>query len=368
MKHLLLVTVLLASLSTTGCRQPLRVVTQICSNSIPVRISTDQLPPLNVQASEVPVNVTADVPALPLKNTEALSEMTVEGLGGAAGKIAVVDVDGLLLNKNLMGLLSAGENPVSVFRERLDAIEASSAFVGVVVRINSPGGGVTATDIMRRDLTEFRQRTGLPVVASLMDVSAGGAYFLATAADEIVAHPTSLVGGLGVILNLYNLEDTLGMLSIVGTPVRAGKHVDLGTPVRMMSDDERMILQNIADKFHERLIANVSNARPKVIDDEQIFDGRVFIADQAQDLGLVDELGYLDDAIDACRSRAGNPTAAVVMLHRPNDPARTSYAVTPNSPVAVAQMPHLAGFNRSSLPTFLYIWQADPALETSFGN
>jgi protease-4 len=368
MNHVLLVTVLLVSLSATGCKQPLRVVTQICASTLPVRISADDLPPLHIKSDEVPVNVKTEIPALPLKDAEPLAEMVVQPGDANVGKIAVIDIDGLLLNKNATALMSAGENPVALFREKLDTVESHASYRGVVLRINSPGGGVTATDIMRRDLIRFRDRTGLPVVACLMDVGAGGAYSLATAADQIVAHPTSLVGGLGVILNLYNLEDTLAMLNIVGTPVRAGQHVDLGTPVRMMSEDARAILQDIANKFHERLRADITSSRADLGSDDALFDGRVFTADDAMQRGLVDRLGYLDDAIDACRSQADCPSAGVVILHRPRDSARTPYAVTPNLTVQAGLFPHLPGVNRTNLPTFMYIWQPDPAIETSLGN
>ena len=92
-------------------------------------------------------------------------------------------------NTDATGLGSWGENPVSVFRERLDSIECDPRVARVVIRINTPGGSVTATDIMWRDLNAFRRRTGLPVVACMMDVAAGGGYYLATAANLIVAHP-----------------------------------------------------------------------------------------------------------------------------------------------------------------------------------
>ena len=109
--------------------------------------------------------------------------------------VAVVDVDGILLDSDATGLGSLGENPVAVFRERLDAIECNRRVRAVVLRIHSPGGSVTATDIMWRDLAAFKCRTHLPVVACLMDVAAGGGYYLATGADCIVAHPTTVTGG-----------------------------------------------------------------------------------------------------------------------------------------------------------------------------
>ena len=130
------------------------------------------------------------------------------------------------------GFGSLGENPVALFRERLDAIEHNRRVRAVVLRIHSPGGSVTATDIMWRDLAAFKCRTHLPVVACLMDVAAGGGYYLATGADCIVAHPTTVTGAIGCILNVYNLQDLMAQFNIVGIPIKAGKNVDLGSPVK----------------------------------------------------------------------------------------------------------------------------------------
>ena len=152
-----------------------------------------------------------------------------------AASVAIVDVDGLLLDTDATGFGSWGENPVSVFRERLDAIECDPRICAVIIRINSPGGSVTATDIMWRDLIAFKKRSCRPVVACLMDVAAGGGYYLATAADSIIAHPTSVTGGIGCILNVYNLQDLMAQFNILGTPVKAGPNIDLGSPIKELS-------------------------------------------------------------------------------------------------------------------------------------
>src|SRR6516225_3005237 len=168
--------------------------------------------------------------SLPVADAGPVVAMPLGGsCAGKEPKIAVVDVDGLLLNMDMTGMYSLGENPVSVFREKLEAIAADPCVCAVVVRINSPGGGVTATDIMWRDLQAFRAKTNLPVVACIMDLGCGGAYYLATASDLIVAHPTSVTGGIGVILNLYNLQDTLNLFSIVSQSIKAGKNIDMGS-------------------------------------------------------------------------------------------------------------------------------------------
>lgn len=307
----------------------------------------------------------------PVQDTGPLKQMrVVNGTGESDRKIALVDVDGLLVNTTMVGLDSYGENPVSVFREKLDCISRDPCVCAVVLRINSYGGGVTASDIMRHDLVAFKARTGLPVIACLMDVGTGGAYYLATAADHIVAHPTSITGGMGVILNLYNLEDAMAQFNIVGLPVRAGEFVDLGSPIRTPTEDGRAILQKIADDFHARYRAVVQAARPEHDPNaEDDFDGRIFTAFEAEQRRLIDTVGYLDDAIQFSREFGGCIGARVVILHRCQDKARTPYAMSPNIPVTASAMPiSLPGFERTKLPTFLYIWQPEPTIERLQGK
>lgn len=371
----------------------------------------------------------------PLKDGDALRPMKVApGCADQCNKIAIVDVDGLLVNMNMMGPSSFGENPVALFREKLNRIACDPSYRAVVLRLNSPGGGVTASDMMLRDLEAFRQQTGLPVVVCGMDLLAGGAYYLANGGDQIIAHPTTLVGGIGVILNRYNLQDTMMQVNIEATPIKSGKHTDLGTSTRMIDEEAEEILQAIADQFHQRFkdlvlekrgprltayhaqpptVARLAAGGPprttssrgailpvthrRVVGDEDsasdsagdaaeddadekqrdaeqlpaddghdpaLFDGRIFTAVQAQKLGLIDQLGYLDDAIAVARQLAHCPQAEAVILHRPKDPAKTPYAITPNHTLTRGILPiSLPGLERSRLPSFLYIWQMEPTLE-----
>ncbi len=284
--------------------------------------------------------------------------------------VAVIDVDGLLLNTDFTGLASSGENPVSLFRERLDAVACDGCVKAVVVRINSPGGGVTASDIMWHDLAAFRERTGLPVVACLMDLGAGGAYYLATAADQIVAHPTSVTGGIGVILNVYNLQDALQQFNVAAIPVRAGDKIDIGSPVKSLDDEQRKLLQKMADNFHERFRDVVRDSRPEVdMNDKTNFDGRVFTAGEALNRKLIDHVGYLDDSISLARRMAHLHQSRVVLYHRTNDQAHSAYSITPNVPVGFGIVPiSLPGLDRSRLPGFLYMWQPEPTMEKLAGK
>jgi protease-4 len=298
--------------------------------------------------------------------------MPVEG-GATAGKsphVAIIDVDGLLLNTNLAGPYSAGDNPVDVFREKLDVAAADQCAVAVVVRINSPGGSVTASDIMWRDLQRFRERTRRPVVACLMDLGTGGAYYLSTACDVIVAHPTTVTGGIGVVLNLYNLEDAMNVLNIVSQAIKAGDKIDLGTVTRALKPGEEALLNEMAHEFYDRF-REVVRCQRKQVDatDKTTFDGRVFTASRALKLGLIDRVGYLEDALDVARELAGRPQAGAVLLHRSGDVGRTPYATTPNHPIHASLFPaSLPGLDRNKLPTFLYMWQPDPTLERFSGK
>jgi protease-4 len=278
--------------------------------------------------------------------------------------IALVDVDGVLLDSDSAGLGSLGENPVASFREKLDAIEADSGVCAVVLRINTYGGSVTATDVMWRDLLAFRRRTRLPVVACLMDVATGGGYYLATAADKIVAHPTTITGGIGCILNLYNLQDLMGQFNIVNMAIKSGPKIDLGTPTRPLDEENRLLLQQMCDEFHARFRKLVVESRPVDAQNEQLFDGRVFTGSQAVKLGLVDAVGYLDDALAIGRRLGKSPAADVVSYRRKGDEALSTYAITPNVPLHDKLVPvNIPGLDRTRLPTYLYMWLVEPSTE-----
>ena len=296
-----------------------------------------------------------------------LAKVVVSGSDYASGRIAVIDVDGLLVDSNQSGFGSMGENPVALFHEKLQHITDDVSIAAVVLRINSPGGGVTASDIMAHDLMKLKQQRPIPVVACLMSVGAGGGYYLATHADAIVAHPTSIVGGIGVILNLYNMEDTMGQFNVLSMSIKAGEKIDAGSPERVLNPDERKLLQQIADSFHERFIAQVRRSRPGTASSDELFDGRVMTGTQAADFALVDRVGYMDDAIAAASAMAGlDENASIVMLRRDNDRAYTVLDVSPNQPMQSSLLPFkLPGLDRASLPTFMYLWQPESSIATN---
>lgn len=294
--------------------------------------------------------------------------------GNASGRIAVIDVDGLLLNTPFSGPMSLGENPVALFREKLAAAEADRCVKAVVLRVNSHGGGVAAGITMRRDLERFKARTGKPVVACLLDTACGSSYYLASAADQIVAGEATITGGIGVILNLFNLQDLMAQFNVIPQPIKAGEKVDIGSSARPLKPEEKQMLQAMADEFYARLVADIRTTRPTTKGGEATtFDGRIFTASQAKERGLVDQIGDMDVAIGLATQLAcgdgGAVRPQVVLYRRNNDPAYTVYAVTANIPLTGAGLlPNLPGLDRSKMPTFLSIWQPELTMEKLGGK
>jgi protease-4 len=198
-----------------------------------------------------------------------------------------------------------------------------------------------------------------------MDLATSGAYFIAVESDRIVAHPTALTGGLGVVFNHYNLQDAMAQLNLVADPVKSGAKIDMGTVTTPLDDETRKLLQQMADAYRDHLLRRVKERRTGMTagDHKTVDDGRVLLASSAQAVHLVDRLGYLHDAIAEAERLCGNSGAEVILYHRSGYPAHSIYAITPTpSPLSEAIPFSYPGLDRSKLPTFLYLWQPDPTL------
>jgi protease-4 len=284
---------------------------------------------------------------------------------GPCSRIALIDVDGLLLNQNYGSLYAVSDNPLAAFRDKLDAAAKDPQVAAILLRINSPGGSVTTCDIMAEELRRFRVETNKPTVACMMDLATAGAYLVASQADQVVAHPTAVTAGLGVIFNHYNLEDAMAQLNITADSVKSGNKIDMGTVTAPLNDASRALIQKMADAYREHLFNLVRAKRTKIspADVKRLEDGRVLLASQAVESHLVDQLGYLHDAISTAERLAGVSGAEVVLFHRTGYPAHSIYAVTPSPAPLSESIPFsYPGLDRSKLPTFLYLWQPDPTV------
>ncbi len=174
----------------------------------------------------------------------------------------------------------------------------------VVLRVESPGGGVTPSQEIYRELTRLREKK--PVIASLGGVAASGGYYIASACSTIVANPGTITGSIGVIMETVNVQGLLEKLGVKGVVIKAGTYKDLGSPLRDMSPEERRILGTMLDDVHRQFIAAVATGRH--MDEAKIqplADGRVYSGEQALRLGLVDQLGNFQDAITLAAEKGG---------------------------------------------------------------
>jgi protease-4 len=273
-------------------------------------------------------------------------------------KIAIIDVNGTIINARNSGLFGDGDNPVSLFKERLDAAADDKHVKAVVLRINSPGGAVTASDIMYKELLSFRERTGKPVVVCMMDVAASGAYYLSMAADYVFAHPTTVTGSIGVIMSLYDASGLAAKIGIASNPIKSGPIKDVGNPLREMTPEEREVLQGLVNDFYGQFVHVVSTGRHMSEDEvRRLADGRVYGGLEAKALHLVDEVGYMDDAIACAKSMAHICDATVVAYDRGCGYRGSVYAGLANIPSNINIHLDVPGLTRGHGATFMYVWE-----------
>jgi protease-4 len=288
-----------------------------------------------------------------------LKEETVEGSGRV--KVLLVDVSGFL-SDDPPPALSLGSPPPRVstlvrFREELKKAAEDDAVKAVVLRINTPGGTVTASDIMYRELDLFRRTRPVPVIAVTMDVAASGGYYVALAADQIIAHPTTVTGSIGVILLTLNAEGLMQKIGVAPTAIKSGERKDMGSPFRTLTPEERAIFQSVIDDLHRQFVAKVIERRKLPEQTARgLADGRIFTAEQALSHRLIDRIGYMPDAIEAAKRAAGVDDARVIVYHRPREYRATYYAQaeveTPALPGSLGTLGKLLGPG----PRFMYLW------------
>lgn len=208
-------------------------------------------------------------------------------------RIALIRVEGVILDSQAtVGELKRfGENP---------SVKA------IVLRIDSPGGGVVPSQEIHDAVKRVRAKSNKAVIASMGSVAASGGYYIAAATDRIVANPGTLTGSIGVIMETANVEGLLQKIGVEGVVIKSGKFKDVGSPLRKMSDEERSLMQMVMDDVHKQFIEAVAAGRAlEVADVQALADGRIYTGRQAKDARLVDELGNLEDAIQLAADVVG---------------------------------------------------------------
>jgi len=214
-------------------------------------------------------------------------------------KIAVVDIKGVITSSR--GIV-----------EQIERLKENNDVKAIILRINSPGGGVGPSQEIYREVLRAKEKK--KIIASMESVAASGGYYVACASDIIVANPGTITGRIGVVMEFSNVEDLLKKIGLRSYVIKSGKHKDIGSPLRKMTSEEKAILQGVIDSVHNQFVRAVAEGRDmeerKV---RQIADGRIFSGEQAKELGLVDRLGSLQDAIEIAAEMIGIEGKPVVI-------------------------------------------------------
>jgi protease-4 len=238
---------------------------------------------------------------------------------GTRNELAVIRIQGIISEQDReRRLLEYTEDPVSGVKNRLDIIKKDKNIRGVLLVIESPGGTATASDILLQTILKFKEETGLPVVTVAKQVAASGAYYIAAATDYIVAYPTTIVGSIGVIMYNFNITGLMDKYGVEYIAIKTGKYKDLMSPFKETDREEISWMQDIVDQMLEQFIDVVASGRTNLTRNKimNFADGRVYIAQDALEAGLIDEIGYFEDAVNILAERAGVEEPAIIELQK----------------------------------------------------
>jgi len=232
------------------------------------------------------------------------------GLSISGNQIAALELEGVISDS-------------TEFVDQLKEYGRRSAVKSVVIRINSPGGGVAASQEIYEAIKKFRAETKKKVVVSMGSVAASGGYYVACGADRIFANPGTITGSIGVIAEWYNYGDLLRWAKMQNVVIKSGTFKDAGSGTRPLTDEEKAYFQSLIDNLYGQFVSTVAGSRK--MDDgavRKLADGRVYTGQEAKADGLVDELGTYQDALDAAARMAG-----IVGEPRILRPAKKSFSI-----------------------------------------
>ena len=290
---------------------------------------------------------------------ESFEEIVVEE-GSAVEKILLIDIDGPISNrpkKTLVGFRS-DTGMVDRIREILKKAEKDKNIKGILLRVNSPGGTVTSSDIIYHEIKSFKESFKVKVYVSVIDVAASGGYYVALAGDRIMVHPTSLVGSIGVLALKLNLESLMDKVGVEWEVVKSSKKKDFMSPFRPLTKEERVLFQETIDRYYDRFVDLVVLNRDglDVKEVRALADGRVYNARQALNNHLVDSIGYLKDLVELAKKELDQPDLKVVTYSRPRE-YKSNYYSSMGSTPKISLINLDLGFDWNQIsPQFLFLW------------
>lgn len=238
------------------------------------------------------------------------SDESSPGLSFSGSQIAALEVEGIIADSKQ-------------FVDQLKDYGNRTSVKAVVVRINSPGGGVAASQEIYEAIKKFRSESRKKVVVSMASVAASGGYYIACAADKIFANPGTITGSIGVIAEWYNYGDLLRWAKMQSVVIKSGTFKDAGSPTRPLTEEERAYFQSLISNMYDQFVSTVASGR-KMPEAQvrKLADGRVYSGQVAKADGLVDELGTYQDAIAAAAKMAGIEGTPKIV-----SPAKKSFSI-----------------------------------------
>jgi len=307
----------------------------------------------------------------PIRSGELTQTIVRKSDGRSHGKLLLVDVSGVIGigDRRDSSFFGEGIDLVTLVSESLALAVEDEDIKAVILRIDTPGGTVTASDLLYEEILDFKEkRDSVTVHACMMGMATSGGYYVAAAADDISAMPTTITGSIGVIAQFVSVRQLADMVGVKMRTIKSGANKDIGSPFEELTEEQRVILQGTIDELYERFVDVVAASRTKLTRERllELADGRIYTAKQAKEVGLVDEIEYLPEMIERVEKKNGGSMTIVTY-----DPLFTTgsslYASrstgAPASASAPAGMParvevthHLAGFGNGLAPGFYYLW------------
>ena len=290
-----------------------------------------------------------------------LKEVTLEGSGEE--KILVLNINGPISDQPRDKLLRTEPDMVQELVTHLQKAAKDPQIKALLVKVNSPGGTITASDILYHEISGYKERSGAKVVVAMMDVAASGGYYLSLPADWIMAHPTTITGSVGVIFMRPGVSGFMDKYGFTMNVNKSGAQKDMGSPFRAPNEADEAIFQQLTDQMAERFYSLVQKHRKLTSQQmDQIKTARIFLADEAQKMGLVDEVGYLKDAVTKTKTLAGLKANAKVVTYRRQESSEENIynsAMSSSSRGGLeANLPTLTGFLDIPETGFYYMWPA----------
>lgn len=235
--------------------------------------------------------------------------------GGPGPKIAHIELDGLITSMGNFGFGGSGQSMVDQIKAELKRAVENEEVKAIVLRINSPGGEVTASDTIYQAIKEANAKK--PIVVYMDSVAASGGYYAACGATEIMANETTMTGSIGVIMSAINYRELFGKVGLESQVFKSGEFKDLLNGGREMTPEEFDLVQGMVMETYDKFVGIVAEAReiPEAKLRDGIADGRIFSGAKAKEVGLVDETGYIENAYDRARELGKAPGAEVLKIH-----------------------------------------------------